>query len=211
MNSSFSQSLELSRMSSTTTLVVWSMIIFLIVLVLGIGVFFVKQLDKRNKKSNQFLLSEKKGKGFWLNTNLFKREASSEIIFVLIKRSRVYPDQRLRLLRRCWSLRLYFSTGVSWWRMRFKSEKIPDFETWRLNLRRADSMPSFSPTVTWVKKKPAKKQIYQREEKKYQPWEHPFRFILLDYRLSDLWTELLHKAFMRSNPAWMFSKTMNQI
>jgi len=151
MNSSFSQSLELSSMSSTTTLVVWSMIIFLILLVLGIGVFFVKQLDKRSKKSNQFLLSEKKGKGFWLNRNFFKREAFSEIIFLLIKRSRVYPDQRLRLLRRCWSLRLYFSTGVSWWRMRFKSEKIPDFETWRLKRRRADSTPSFSPTVTWVK------------------------------------------------------------
>ncbi len=64
MNSSFSQSLELSSMSSTTTLVVWSMIIFLIVLVLGIGVFFVKQLDKRKKQSDQFLLAEKKGKGF---------------------------------------------------------------------------------------------------------------------------------------------------
>ncbi len=63
----------------------------------------------------------------------------------------LYFLQRLRLLRRCWSLRLYFSTGVSWWRIRFKSEKMPALETWRLNLLRADSTPSFSPTVTWVK------------------------------------------------------------
>ena len=28
---------------------------------------------------------------------------------------------------------------------------MPDFDTCLLNLRRADSMPSFSPTVTWVK------------------------------------------------------------
>ena len=33
----------------------------------------------------------------------------------------------------------------------FKSAKIPDLETCLLNLRRADSIPSFSPTVTCVK------------------------------------------------------------
>ena len=33
----------------------------------------------------------------------------------------------------------------------FKSAKIPDLETCLLNLLRADSIPSFSPTVTCVK------------------------------------------------------------
>jgi hypothetical protein len=55
-----------------------------------------------------------------------------------------------RRRRRCWALRLYFSVGVSWWRSRLRSAKIPAFETCRLNRRRADSIPSFSPTVTWV-------------------------------------------------------------
>ena len=55
-----------------------------------------------------------------------------------------------RRRRRCCSLRLYFSTGVSWWRRRFRSAKIPALDTWRLKRRRADSIPSFSPTVTWV-------------------------------------------------------------
>jgi len=29
---------------------------------------------------------------------------------------------------------------------------MPALDTWRLKRRRADSMPSFSPTVTWVMK-----------------------------------------------------------
>ena len=44
-------------------------------------------------------------------------------------------DQRevQRRRRRCWALRLYFSVGVSWWRRRLRSAKIPAFETCRLN------------------------------------------------------------------------------
>ena len=64
MNSSFSLGLELSGMSSATLLVVWSMIFFLIVLVLVIGIFFIKQLDKKQSETKILPVSKKKGKGF---------------------------------------------------------------------------------------------------------------------------------------------------
>ena len=64
MNSSFSQALELSGMSSATAIVVWTMIIFLITLILGIGIFFKKQIDKKQSQQNTSSISDKKGKGF---------------------------------------------------------------------------------------------------------------------------------------------------
>ena len=51
----------------------------------------------------------------------------------------------------CCNFLLYFSIGVSWCLSLFKSAKIPDLDTCLLNLLRADSIPSFSPTVTCVK------------------------------------------------------------
>tara|TARA_B100000029_G_scaffold158045_1_gene153393 strand:+ start:208 stop:408 length:201 start_codon:yes stop_codon:yes gene_type:complete len=63
MNSSFSQALELSGMSSATAIVVWTMIIFLITLILGIGIFFKKQIDKKQSQQNTSFISGKKGKG----------------------------------------------------------------------------------------------------------------------------------------------------
>ena len=60
MNSSFSEGLELSGMSSTTAGVVWSMVIFLIALVIGIFIMFQQQLTKRN--SNKLDSNKRKSK-----------------------------------------------------------------------------------------------------------------------------------------------------
>jgi hypothetical protein len=41
---------------------------------------------------------------------------------------------------------------------------MPALETWRLKRRRADSMPSFSPTVTWVMKRFGTQQWIDRSK-----------------------------------------------
>ncbi len=67
MNSSFSQALELRGMSSATTTVISLMIIFLIALVLAIGFFFIKSLEKKRfqkKELSDLSKSTKKTKGF---------------------------------------------------------------------------------------------------------------------------------------------------
>ena len=64
MDSSFSKALDLNQMSSSTTLVVWTMVIFLIALVVGILIFFKRQLDNKNSKKTQSPLKSKTGKGF---------------------------------------------------------------------------------------------------------------------------------------------------
>ncbi len=57
----------------------------------------------------------------------------------------------IRLLRlAATALRLRFSHGVSQCRWYLTSAKIPALDTWRLNRRKAESMPSFSPRTTWV-------------------------------------------------------------
>jgi hypothetical protein len=57
-------------------------------------------------------------------------------------------DWNLRLRRLAIALRFSFSSGVSKWRCFFRSGKISAFDTWRLNRRSADSIPSFSPNTT---------------------------------------------------------------
>ncbi len=64
MDSSFSKALDLNGMSTTTTIVVWAMIIFLIVLVGSIAIFFLNQSNKQKKDKVQFPFKEKNGKGF---------------------------------------------------------------------------------------------------------------------------------------------------
>ena len=64
MEESFSKALKLSGMSSTTTLVVWSMIIFLIALILGIAILFKIQLEKRNIEKVKVTDLKEKRKGF---------------------------------------------------------------------------------------------------------------------------------------------------
>ena len=64
MDSSFSKALDLNQMSSSTTLVVWTMVVFLIALVLGILIFFKRQLDNKNSKKKPSPLKNKTGKGF---------------------------------------------------------------------------------------------------------------------------------------------------
>ncbi len=64
MDSTFSQALELNGMSTATIAVVWLMIIFLVALLLGIGLFFKGQIE--NKKMKRSSLPEKNdsGRGF---------------------------------------------------------------------------------------------------------------------------------------------------
>lgn len=69
----------------------------------------------------------------------------------MVKQRSQQITYRIRRLRRAaTALRLRFSRGVSKCRWYFTSAKIPAFETWRLNRRRAESIPSFSPRTTWV-------------------------------------------------------------
>lgn len=64
MNSPFSKALELDGMSPTTAGVVWSMVAFLVLLTLGIGFIFKKQLDKRSQKKTTLVKNSESGKGF---------------------------------------------------------------------------------------------------------------------------------------------------
>ena len=66
MDTTFSQALNLNGMSLATSIVVWGMIIFLMALVLGIIVFFKKQLDiKKELGATTKILKSKKDKGFY--------------------------------------------------------------------------------------------------------------------------------------------------
>ena len=64
MDSSFSKALELSGMSSTTSLVVKAMIIFLVVLTFGLAVAFKKQLDARKVLQKPTPSKSNPGEGF---------------------------------------------------------------------------------------------------------------------------------------------------
>ena len=64
MDSSFSQALELKGMSSATETVVWLMILFLISIIVGIGVLFKSQFDKKKNPTKLYREKNKTGKGF---------------------------------------------------------------------------------------------------------------------------------------------------
>ena len=64
MESTFSQSLKLSGMSSTTAIVVWAMIIFLVALILVIAYFFAKQMDNKRNEENKIDKTQRFKKGF---------------------------------------------------------------------------------------------------------------------------------------------------
>ena len=64
MGTSFSNALELNGMSSTTTIVVWSMIAFLILLAIGVGFVFKKQIDLRQNAEEIELSKKSPPKGF---------------------------------------------------------------------------------------------------------------------------------------------------
>ncbi len=61
MDPSFSSGLDLSGMSSATAMVVALMIVFLIILILGIGLVFKRQLSERNAS---YINNPQKSKGF---------------------------------------------------------------------------------------------------------------------------------------------------
>ena len=65
MDSTFSKALNLSGMSSVTSLVVWIMSIFLILLIVGIAFFFQNQRNSKHKRpSSTFPDKGSTGKGF---------------------------------------------------------------------------------------------------------------------------------------------------
>ena len=64
MDPSFSSALELNGMSSATAIVVWSMIVFLLLLLIGIGFYFKKQIDNKNKLEHDLSKKHFSGDGF---------------------------------------------------------------------------------------------------------------------------------------------------
>lgn len=64
MDNSFSQGLKLNSLTSTTSLVIWSMIIFLIALIIGISIIFRKQFKNIEKVKNNKLSDRSNSKGF---------------------------------------------------------------------------------------------------------------------------------------------------
>ena len=63
MESTFSEALSLNGMSSTTAYVVWAMTAFLIALVVGIFIFFKKQIQVRKTLEGEYQKTNK-AKGF---------------------------------------------------------------------------------------------------------------------------------------------------
>ncbi len=64
MDSSFSKALALNGMSTSTAIVVWTMIIFLLALIVGILYFFNRQLHRNKLTSRVSSNKRKEGKGF---------------------------------------------------------------------------------------------------------------------------------------------------
>ncbi len=64
MDAFFSKVLEIKGLSSETALVVWSMIIFLTVLIVGIAIVFKKQFDSKRKFEESAISNASRPKGF---------------------------------------------------------------------------------------------------------------------------------------------------
>ena len=65
MDPSFSSSLQLNRMSISTAVVLWTMIIFLVLLIVGIGTYFKQELNKKKDNEKRSLDgNDPSGKGF---------------------------------------------------------------------------------------------------------------------------------------------------
>ena len=66
MDSFFSKSLELNGANSTTSYVLWSMVIFLAILVVGIALTFLKRIRniQRNTKNQPLATRKQRPKGF---------------------------------------------------------------------------------------------------------------------------------------------------
>jgi len=64
MDATFSSSLDLNRMSTSTIVVLWGMIIFLLILVSGIAIYFKRELNKKDFDRRDSITSNKSGKGF---------------------------------------------------------------------------------------------------------------------------------------------------
>lgn len=64
MDSSFSQALKLSSMSSTTAMVIWGMVLFLIAITVVISLYFKKQIDLSKKVNASKITKESQSKGF---------------------------------------------------------------------------------------------------------------------------------------------------
>ncbi len=64
MERSFLRALELNPLSSATSAVVWAMIIFLVVLLVGIGLYFKKQLNRKKIEGIGTARQISSGKGF---------------------------------------------------------------------------------------------------------------------------------------------------
>ena len=64
MESSFSNSLALSGTNTTTAIVLWSMIIFLLVLIGALGFALIKKLQSKVKTQQEKATKEIASKGF---------------------------------------------------------------------------------------------------------------------------------------------------
>ncbi len=64
MDASFSNALQLDGMSSTTSLVVWSMVFFLVLLVILIAYYFIMQREDRTTFQQNSFSDKPKSKGF---------------------------------------------------------------------------------------------------------------------------------------------------
>ena len=64
MNASFSNALELNGMSSTTSLIVWAMVIFLILLIGGLGFAFKRLYSTRKTEEESKFSKQQAAKGF---------------------------------------------------------------------------------------------------------------------------------------------------
>ena len=58
------EAFELKGMSSSTSLAIWVMVIFLLVLIIGIALVLKKQYDQRNKIEQPLSTNQSRGKGF---------------------------------------------------------------------------------------------------------------------------------------------------